>query len=130
MKISFRYERFFHSGISTVSAFMEKFLQFNRRTFYEKCKVGPPSKIKNMRKIFRVSIQVGGKVVNPPSGYNLCESYLTQPDLHQYPTMSPISYRKVARKTSIRTRYKSFSFHSAPYTATAYFCPLFVIRHV
>ena len=45
------------------------------------------------------------KVVDPP----LCEAYLTQPHLQQYPTMSPISIRIVARNTSIRRRLKSLT---------------------
>ena len=39
----------------------------------------------------------------------MCEAYLTQPDLDIYPIMSPISFRRVARNISIRTRFKSLT---------------------
>ena len=75
---------------------------------YENCKGWPLSKIKNIRKFFQVS-KSEEKVVDPPSGHNLCEAYLTQQDFDIYPIMSPISFRTVALNTSIRTRFKSLT---------------------
>ena len=77
-------------------------------TIFENCKGCPPSEIKNIHKI-RVSKLVGRKVVDPPSGHNLCEAYHTQRDLDISPIMSPISFRRVASSTSIRTRFKSLT---------------------
>ena len=49
---------------------------------YDNCKVWPPFKIKNIREYFGSPYKSEEKVVDPPSGHNLCEAYLTQRSPH------------------------------------------------